>query len=190
MPLPVPKVVSVEVIAAQPTDADRAMSAQLSAETQRSLPDAAFIVRIRLETIPPATGQGWALYVGDTRIPKYWEYPGGIYFKVLDGAFLGEHQGEKLRFSENGETFVDTGRTLPGPRTSRAKGVAAARVLPTQSEVLSDVAPARPARNKATREKSKRKKATRKRARPARAKKAVSSRARRARRRKPRRPRR
>src|SRR5262245_52786998 len=94
----VPKVLSVEVVPARPTDTDSAMIAQLAAETDRRISDAAFIVKIRLATNPPATGHGWALYVGDTRIPKYWEYQGGIYFKVLDEEFLAEHQRHALRF--------------------------------------------------------------------------------------------
>jgi hypothetical protein len=148
----VPKVVSVEVVAAQPTDTDRMMIGQLAAEAKRPMSETAFIVKVRLEKIPPATGHGWALYVGDTRIPKYWEYAGGIYFKVLDEEFLAGHQGERLRFSENGADFVDTGARLPSPGTLRD--------MPMQSEVLADSAPGRPARTRAVR----------KRARPARAK--------------------
>ena len=156
----VPKVVSVEVVAAQPTDTDRMMIGQLAAEAKRPMSETAFIVKVRLEKIPPATGHGWALYVGDTRIPKYWEYAGGIYFKVLDEEFLAAHQGERLRFSENGADFVDTGVRLPGPGTRRDRRAPAIRDMPLQSEVLADSAPARPARTRAVR----------KRARPARAK--------------------
>ena len=57
----VPKVVSVEVVAAQPTDTDRMMIGQLAAEAKRPMSDTAFIVKVRLEKIPPATGHGWAL---------------------------------------------------------------------------------------------------------------------------------
>ena len=74
--------------------------------------------------------------MGDTRIPKYWEYPGGIYFKVLDEEFLAEHQRQKLRFSENGVDFIDTGVKLPAPEASRAGRAAKVRSLPPQSEVL------------------------------------------------------
>ena len=156
----VPKVVSVEVVAAQPTETDKTMIAQLAAEAQRSLPERALIVKVRLRTIPPATGHGWALYVGKTRIPKYWEYPGGIYFKVLDEEFLSKHQGQALRFSENGTEFIETGVRLPGPRARRARRPVAVGELPLQSDVLSEPAPARAVRRRAGR----------KRARPARAK--------------------
>ena len=120
--------------------------------------ETAFIVKVRLEKIPPATGHGWALFVADTRIPKYWEYAGGIYSKVLDDEFLSAHQGERLRFSENGADFVDTGVRLPGPGTRRDRRPRAIRDMPLQSEVLADSAPARAARPRAVR----------KRARPAR----------------------
>lgn len=133
-----PKVVSAEVVAAQPTEGDKPMLAGLSAEVGRRLPPEAFIVKIRLEEIPEPTGSGWALYVGDTRIPKYWEYPGGIYFKVLDQAFLDEHRGEPLRFSLNDQKFVNTGVKLPGPAAPRAAAARRARRLPEQSAVLAE----------------------------------------------------
>lgn len=146
----VPKVVSVEVVAARPTETDRTMIAQLASEAKRQMPEAAFIVKLRLERIPTPTGHGWALYVGDTRIPKYWEYPGGIYFKVLDEEFLADHQREPLRFSENGTDFIETGVKLP-PSGTRAKRVADVRQLPLQSDVLNEAAPTGPVRARAAR---------------------------------------
>ena len=118
MPSAPPKAISAEVVATQPTAADKPMLASLSSELNRSLPDSAFIVKIKLDKVPEPTGAGWALYVGDTRIPKYWEYPGGIYFKVLDDTFLAEHRGKPLRFSQDDRTFVKTGVKLPGPRVA------------------------------------------------------------------------
>lgn len=147
----VPKVVSVEVVPARPTETDKTMIAQLAAEAERPISDAAFIVKIALDTIPPPTARGWALYVGDTRIPKYWEYPGGIYFKVLDEAFLAEHQRQKLRFSENGVDFIDTGVKLPAPEASPAGRAAKVRSLPAQSEVLKQAASERAVRARVAR---------------------------------------
>jgi len=146
MPSAPPKVVSAAVVAAQPTDADTPMMDRLSSELNRPLPATAFIVKIRLEKLPEPTGDGWALYVGDTRIPKYWEYPGGIYFKVFDQSFLTEHQGERLRFSHNDKDFVNTGVKLPGPGAARARDTSDARRLPLQSDVLNDTGSRRPAR--------------------------------------------
>lgn len=143
MPSAPPKVVSAEVVAAQPTHADTPMIASLSKELNRRLPEAAFIVKVRLEKLPEPTGSGWALYVGNTRIPKYWEYPGGIYFKVFDQTFLTDHQGEPLRFSHNDQEFVDTAVSLPGPKPVPAAATGAARRLPLQSAVLSERGPAR-----------------------------------------------
>jgi hypothetical protein len=50
----------------------------------------------------------WALYERRA-IPKYWEYKDGIYFIVLDPEFFAEHKGKRLRFSQNGVDFHDTG---------------------------------------------------------------------------------
>lgn len=129
-----PHVIGIEVVATQPTEADNAAITHLSAEARRALPQVAYLVKVRLETIPPATSQGWALYVKDFRIPKYWEYKQGIYFKVFDSQFFEEHKGDKLRFSPNGSDFIETGIELAGPpAAAESKGAAQ---LPLQADVL------------------------------------------------------
>jgi hypothetical protein len=126
-----PKINAVEVEAAKPTEADSMAIAQLSADTNRSLPPVPFTVKVRLQTKPPVTSMAWALYVGDVLIPKYWEYEDGIYFTVLDPQFFSDHKGKPLRFSQNGIDFSDTGMKLPAPSAPAAarssKGRAAAR---------------------------------------------------------------
>jgi hypothetical protein len=141
-------------MAARPTDADTPMIASLSKELNRQLPAAVFIVKVRLEKPLEPTGDGWALYVGSTRIPKYWEYRVGIYFKVFDQAFLADHQGEPLRFSHNDQEFVDTGVNLPAPGPARAATTAGAKALPLQSHVLKERLRARPTRAAVTRTRS------------------------------------
>jgi hypothetical protein len=94
-------------------------------------------VKVRLKSMPPVTARGWALYVNDLRIPKYWEYKGGIYFKVFDPQFFLDHQGERLRFSQDGSDFVDTGLRLSRPATRARKGSRrTAAKLPLQADVL------------------------------------------------------
>src|SRR5712691_6215355 len=120
-----PKIIAVEVVAAPPTDADSAAIARLSAETNRSLPQVPYTVKVRLKTKPPVTSMAWALYVNDVLIPKYWEYEDGIYFTVLDPQFFADHKGKRLRFSQNGVDFFDTGMKLPAPpaaAVSKSKG--------------------------------------------------------------------
>lgn len=56
-----PKITGVEVIAAQPTEADRAAIAHLSAQSSRLLPQVVPVVKVRLQTKPPATSMAWAL---------------------------------------------------------------------------------------------------------------------------------
>ena len=50
-----PKITAIEVVAAQPTDADSAAIAHLSAEANKSLPQVAYVVKVRLKTKPPVT---------------------------------------------------------------------------------------------------------------------------------------
>jgi len=132
-----PKITAVEVVAAQPTQADSAAIAHLSAEANKSLPQVAYVVKVKLKTKPPVTSMAWALYVNDVLIPKYWEYEDGIYFTVLDPQFFVDHKGKRLRFSQNGTDFYDTGMKLAAPpaaAVSTSKGKAAR--LPLQADVL------------------------------------------------------
>jgi hypothetical protein len=141
-----PKIIAVEVVSTQPTPADRKAIDYLSVQTSRPLPQIAYIVKIRLATMPPATSHGWALYVNGFRIPKYWEYKNGIYFKVFDPQFFADHHGQLLRFSQNGIDFVETGKKLARPSSEKgrsknkskpkAKSKEDTTTLPLQSEVL------------------------------------------------------
>jgi len=131
-----PKITSVEVVAAQPTEADRAAIAQLSAEAKKPLPEVAYVVKVQLKSKPPATSMAWALYVNDVLIPKYWEYKDGIYFTVLDPQFFADHAGERLRFSQNGIDFFDTGKKLVAPPKAVLTSKGGKARLPLQADVL------------------------------------------------------
>ena len=131
-----PKVVGVEVVAAQPTDADSAAIAHLSSSGSKSLPAVTYLVKLRLESLPEATSHGWALYVNDFRIPKYWQYREGIYFKVFDPQFFQDHQGQSIRFSLNGADFIDTGLSLAVPDSGVRRAVTTSTSLPIQEDVL------------------------------------------------------
>jgi len=76
-------------------------------------------------------------------IPKYWEYDEGIYFTVLDPQVFVDHKGKRLRFSQNGVDFHDTGMRLPAataPKVASKSKRKAAKSKPTrlplQAEVL------------------------------------------------------
>ena len=124
-----PKIAAVEVVAAQPTEADRAAVAHMGVKE----PGAVYVVKVRLKEKPPVTSMAWALYVDDERVSKYWEYPDGIYFTVFDPQFFIRHEGKQLRFSQNGTDFFDTGVEL-APAPSVAEGNAIK--LPPQADVL------------------------------------------------------
>src|SRR5215467_2978718 len=89
-----PQATGIEVVATQPTKADRATLAMFESTERKTLPGAAYIVKVRLKTLPEPTSRGFALYVGDLRIPKYWTYRQGIWFKVFDPQFFVEHKGD------------------------------------------------------------------------------------------------
>jgi hypothetical protein len=135
-PFTPPKVAAVEVVPSQPTDSDRSVIAHLKARDNAPLPDVAYLVKIRFEELPPVTSHGWALYVNDQRIPKYWAYKDGIYFKVFDPSFFVEHDRQPLRFSLNGVDFIDTGKKLVSPKPKVLKAAADTSKLPLQADVL------------------------------------------------------
>ena len=130
MPLPEPpKVAAVEVIAAQPTETDRAAVAHMGAAE----PKAVYVVKVKLKAKPPVTSMAWALYVNNELVSKYWEYADGIYFTVSDPQFFTRHRGKQLRFSQNGTDFFDTGVKLaPAPSVAEDKAIG----LPLQADVL------------------------------------------------------
>ncbi len=131
-----PQAVGVEVVAVRATEADSATVAQLEASENKSLPGVAYIVKVRLKALPEATSRGWALYVDKLRIPKYWTYRQGIYFKVFDPQFFAEHKGGKLRFSQNGTDFVETRLKLAPPPEAKKGSPRRTVRLPLQDDVL------------------------------------------------------
>ena len=135
-PVP-PKIAAVEVVAAEPTDADRAASAR----NRQADPQAVYVVKVKLKEKPPVTSMAWGLYVGNVLIPKYWEYADGIYFTVLDPQFFADNKGKPLRFSHDGIEFFNTGAKLaaqPKAETaaSKSKAKSKAAKLPSQADVL------------------------------------------------------
>jgi hypothetical protein len=140
-----PNITSVEVVAAQPTEADRAAVAHMGIKE----PKAVYVVKVRLKQKPPVTSMAWALYVGDELVSKYWEYTDGIYFTVLDLQFFVRHKGKQLRFTQNGIDFFDTGVELTAPAPSVAEGTAIG--LPLQAEVLKPRSVRRSVRRRARR---------------------------------------
>jgi hypothetical protein len=112
-----PKIAAVEVVPAQPTEADRAAIAHMGLKE----PKAVYVVKVRLKAKLPVTSMAWALYVGDERVSKYWEYKDGIYFVVFDPQFFVAHKGKRLRLSQN-----DTPTSSTPMQSSRRP-----RLLPT-----------------------------------------------------------
>ena len=108
-----PKVKSVEIAMVQPEAADVRRLAHLRAISNAALDPVLYLVKVYLDKPLPATGTGYALYVGDERIPKYTAFLGGIYFKVHDPGLLDAHWGKPLRFSTDMETFVDAEANFP-----------------------------------------------------------------------------
>ena len=124
-----PKIAAVEIVAAQPSEVDRAAVAHIGA----AAPKAVYVVKVKLQAKPPVTSMAWALYVNDELVSKYWEYADGIYFTVSDPQFFTRHRGKQLRFSQNGTDFFDTGVKLaPAPSVAENGAIG----LPLQADAL------------------------------------------------------
>ena len=133
---PAPKAVAVEVVAARPSETDSATIKHMSAQLNRPIRDEVYLVKVRLETMPPATGRAWALYLNDYRVPKYFAYEKGVYFKVFDPQFLAEHDGQSVRFSLDGTEFLDTGLKLEKTKAVVEAAALAKSPLPEQADAL------------------------------------------------------
>ena len=134
-----PRAVSVEVVAAQPTETDRAAMTSLRSAGQlgHTGGDAAYVVKVKLADMPPATGHGWTLFVDEERIPKYWGYAAGIYFKVFDAQFFVRHKNAKLHFEGDDGARFDTGLKLAAPPAAEESPARRKRgALPLQDDVL------------------------------------------------------
>ena len=89
---------------------------------------------MQVSVISSSRVRGWALYVDDFRIPKYWGYKEGVFFKIFEPQFFQDHRDQSLRFSLNGVDFVDTGLKLsPHVKTEAEINL---WQLPSQEEVL------------------------------------------------------
>ena len=133
---PAPKAVAVEVVAARPSETDSATIKHMSAQLNRPIRDEVYLVKVRLETMPPATGRAWALYLNGYRVPKYFAYEKGVYFKVFDPQFLAEHDGQSVRFSLDGTEFLDTGLKLEKTKAVVEAAALAKSPLPEQADAL------------------------------------------------------
>ena len=55
-----PQATGIEVVATQPTKADRATLAMFESTERKTLPGSAYIVKVRLKTLPEPTSRGFA----------------------------------------------------------------------------------------------------------------------------------
>jgi hypothetical protein len=133
-----PKITAVEVVATRPTDADRRIFAVLRERDDKTIEEISFVVKLRFAAMPEPTSLGWALYVGSERIPKYWSYKHGIYFKVYELQYFAEHRGDSIRFSLDHHDFVDTGHRLADPSGGSSRPAAGTSPLPTLDQALDD----------------------------------------------------
>ena len=128
MQLPeLPKIAAVEVVPAQPTEADRAAIAHMGLKQ----PKAVYLVKVRLKAKLPVTSMASALYGGDERVSKYWEYKDRIYFVVFDPSSSSRTRANA--YASRRTDFFDTDAEL-APATSVAESNAIK--LPPQADVL------------------------------------------------------
>jgi hypothetical protein len=133
-----PEVTNLQVVATQPKSADLRNIEFMQATENTTLDRITYIVKINLSNKPQVTSRGFSIYLGDYRINKYSEFPGGIYFKVYNPRFFAEHTGKKLLFSTSGMTFHDSGYQLPSRAENARESfmIENLNALPTQEEVL------------------------------------------------------
>jgi hypothetical protein len=142
IPMNYPQVAHVEVVPTQPQAADSRTIDHIRMSENILLDNVTYIVKINLSSPLPVTSAGFNLYVGNYRVSRYFEFPGGIYFKVFNPQFLVEHGGEPIRFSVGEAAAQDTGSRLPEQQVEPALDLDAAErrsapaPLPTQEQLF------------------------------------------------------
>lgn len=133
-----PGVLSVEVIATQPTGADLRNIEYMRSAGHPQIENITYIIKLNLDSIPEVSSLGFRVYVGEFRVIKYFECPDGIYFKVYDPNFFSEHANQNIQFSIDDVTFQDSGQTLPTVNDLSLFTLPEGEVnsLPSQKQVL------------------------------------------------------
>jgi hypothetical protein len=122
-----PKIAAVEVVAAQPTEADRAAIAHKGVTE----PKAVYVVKVRLRP-SLRSSMAWALYVNDELVSKYWEYADGIY-SPSPTPVLHQAPGEAVALLAERHRLLRYRReTRAGPIVAEDKAIG----LPLQADVL------------------------------------------------------
>ena len=129
---------AIEVHPVQATPADLRKLEHLSTVSETPLPEVSYVVKLYLESLPPADALGYELYVGDQMIRKYSQFEKGIYFRTTSPEQLAVYRGQKVRFRRPGsDKFIETEVTFPALE-ARLDAVERSRAgaLPTEEEVL------------------------------------------------------
>jgi hypothetical protein len=129
----------VEVVPTRPSEAELRKIRHLKAAGKEAMEQATFVVKIYLDEPVEPLGFGYPLYIGEHRIRKYTEFPGGIYFKIHNGTVLRSLAGRRIRFGAPVEAgFVDTGSDFPtvDPAELLRVSLESRKDLPTRLEAL------------------------------------------------------
>ncbi len=139
------KIKRIQIVPVKPEPSDERKLAHFRETLKLPLEPVLYLVKVYLAEPLPTTSSGYSLYVGQERIQRYTEFPGGIYFNILNPQFIDKHQGETLRFSVDGETFIETESKLPNFETNTpvafsfaAGNVALGIELPSKRAALKD----------------------------------------------------
>jgi len=134
-----PQLKSAEAVAVLPERADTARLEYIHRGMNEPPPRAMFVVKLYLQEHLPATGQGFALYIDNEWIRKYFAFIGGIFFNVYTLDFFTKHAGAMIRFTSDHETFQDSGVRLPALAGNADAALQAdSSALPTKRQALSD----------------------------------------------------
>jgi hypothetical protein len=129
----IPQVTSVQIEPAQPEASDLRTIQHLESARSQAIEPVTWIVRVELDHLPVAAGQGLELLVGGERILKYTQVEGGVAFVVNDPERLQRMLGQELSWRIPGDSIVhSSGARL----AAAAPGITNRSTLPTKREVL------------------------------------------------------
>lgn len=116
------KIDSINVETSEPSEADLRKITHQAQLRNRPVEKKLYVVKLNMNNmLDHSTGhglfkgrsRGHHLFIGGHRIEQYQSFDGGITFLIHDPELLNEFAGHRIRFSEDKNTFIDTGTNFP-----------------------------------------------------------------------------
>ena len=108
---------NIEIIPTQTLPEDSQNIAYLNSIEPNNINEATYVVKIWFANNVPVTNISIDLLFNEYKVRKYFEFDGGIYFKVFNPRFFEKHSNKKIFFLVGNIELVETGWKFPSYET-------------------------------------------------------------------------